>query len=143
MPAGDPSQITDVGGLPHGGKQELENLAAEGDVSLGTKGNSTNISTAGAGPLVSPQGLNIGSASDFISQGPNKGGVISDKLSHGEGLPRTEPLDPNLQSKIDIVKNATEIANSTNIPEIKAHAIAIVNNIVEARNMEIVDEEGS
>jgi len=141
MPAGDPSQITDLGGLPD--KQGTEDLAAAGDVSLGTKGNDFKTPNVNPSLLPSPQGLGIGTASDFIAQGANKGGIISDRLSHGEGLPRTEPLDPNLQSKIDIVKNATDIANSTNIPEIKAHAIAIVNNVVEARKMEIVDEEGS
>jgi hypothetical protein len=140
MPAGDPSQITDIGGLPQGGKQAIENIAAAGDISLGTKGNNFKVPNANPGLGARPQGFNIGTASDFIAQGANKGGIISDRLSNGEGRPRIEPLDANLQSKIDIVRNATEIANTTNIPEIKAHAIAIVNNVINARKMEIVDD---
>jgi len=91
MPAGVPSQITDLGGLPD--KQGTEDLAAAGDVSLGTGGNEPSVSPGPARIAPANESLNLGGGvSEYIANSGTQGNIPSDGLSFGQG--QGKPLQP-------------------------------------------------
>ena len=129
--ADGPSQITDIGGLPYGEKQNVENLAAEGGVSLGTKGG-TDVPSGPARIAPQPPGnLNIGGASDFIMNAGSQGNLASDGLSFGQGMgPAPLPMSELEQQRKGALDDALEIYSKTKIPAVKAAAAQVIRGAV-------------
>jgi len=123
-----PSQITDVGA--GAGKGELEEIAAAGDISLGMGGDNPSGGPAKIAPT--PQkALNLGSVSDYVANAGNQGGVVTDKLSFGQGLgPDAMPLTEQEQTRKTAIDNALDIYANTKIPAVRAAAAQVIQGAV-------------
>jgi len=130
MPAGVPSQITDLGGLPD--KQGTEDLAAAGDVSLGTGGTKPPVSPGPAKIAPQPeQSLGLGGVSEFIKNGQGPGNLASDKLQFGLGDgPTPMVLTEQQQQRASAVQRAMEVFEETNIPAVRKAAAEILKGAV-------------
>ena len=125
------SQITDLGGLPYGEKENMEGLAAESGVSLGMQGD-TNVTGTPARIAPAPQeSFNIGNVSDYVANASNQGGLASDGLPFGQGM---GPADPEIteleQQRKSAVDNALEIYANTKIPAVRVAAAKIIEGAV-------------
>ena len=126
------SQITDLGGLPYGEKENMEGLAAESGVSLGMQGGDTNV--PGTTPRIAPapqESFNVGNVSDYVANAPNQGGLASDGLPFGQGMGPVAPEITELeQQRKSAVDNALEIYANTKIPAVRVTAAKIIQGAV-------------
>ena len=126
------SQITDLGGLPYGEKENMEGLAAESGVSLGVQGGDTNV--PGTTPRIAPapqESFNIGNVSDYVANAANQGGLASDGLPFGQGMGPAAPQITELeQQRKSAVDNALEIYANTKIPAVRVAAAKIIEGAV-------------
>ena len=126
------SQITDLGGLPYGEKENMEGLAAESGVSLGMQGGDTNVpGTPARIALVPEESFNIGNVSDYVANASNQGGLASDGLPFGQGMGPAAPQITELeQQRKSAVDNALEIYANTKIPAVRVAAAKIIEGAV-------------
>tara|TARA_R110002012_G_scaffold77898_1_gene198636 strand:- start:89 stop:511 length:423 start_codon:yes stop_codon:yes gene_type:complete len=127
-----PSQITDLGGLPSGGKQEIENMASNAGMSLGVQGDNP-LPGAGAQRMSpqAPESLSLGGIGDFVANSPNQGGLASDGLPFGQGMGVQAPAMTELeQQRATAVDNAMDLFANSKIPAVKAAAAQVIRGAV-------------
>ena len=129
-----PSQITDLGGLPYGGKQAIENMASQNGMSLGMQAGQEvpNVQTGPKRIAPKPkQSLGLGSVADFVKNSPSRGGLPTDKLSFGLGAGPDMPAITELQQqRKTAVDRAVDIFANTKIPAVRSAAAQIIRGAV-------------
>lgn len=127
-----PSQITDLGGLPSGGKQDIENMAANAGMSLGVQGD--NPVPGARAQRIAPQApgsLSLGSIGDFVANSPNQGGLASDGLPFGQGMGVQAPAITELeQQRATAIDNAMDLFANSKIPVVRAAAAQVIRGAV-------------
>ena len=120
------TQITDLGGLDHGKKEEFEEGILQTGGSLGPQAGSELVPTQSPRSLPTPPKINpMDNRSDangyFMNEAPSLGNLFTDKLNTGPGrgpdVAQTNPEFTTYKSEID---KAYAIAEKTKIPLVKA-----------------------
>ena len=134
------AQITDIGGQDYGNKIKMETEAANSGVSLGLQ--PTDEPQPAPPPRSLPNtgpepNLNLGPASDFILNGPDKGNNPLDGLGFNAGIPLSEE---GLNYKTEINK-AVDLMNNSSIPMVRKAAAEFIKQAAYSRTIQRVRAE--